>query len=751
MQRMDCQISCTETLREAFRSPADEFSPIPFWFWNDELTEEEMLRQIDEFKARGIAGFVIHPRKGLPRSIEYLSDRYMHFVRFAVEEAAKRGMEVILYDEAMYPSGAAHGLVVKENPAWASRCLMMETAENAVQAADDLVAVCAARTADGKAEDVSLVQPENGIYPLPGDGRCLLCFRVGFSGGTIRGIHEEEDDGERFAPKSADLLNPEAVRAFIRLTHERYYEVLKEHFGQTVIAMFTDEPEIVGRRSRRGCKAWTDDFLPEFGNPAELPALFLDIGEQTEAIRLRYRRAINKRMSQTYYGQLADWCEAHHIALTGHPAKGWDIGLLRPFQLPGQDVVWRYVGPGNGIDGAESVLGKCASDAARHAGRRRNLNECFGCCGPNNLQWAFAMDDMKWYMDYLFVRGTNLLCPHAFFYSVRDGRGDERPPDVGPNNLWWPMYGEIAQYMRRMSWLMTDSVNQARVAVLCEEDSMPWESVKPLYENQIEFNYLQLSRVPECALVDGALCIQKQRYTHVITGEADVAALPRDAVITPAASNLRVSHVVKDGKHFYLLVNEGEEAIAGKLRVAAQGKAEWWNAWTGEMSAACADTEGCYQLELPRRESIILYIDPALSAETVQLTATKERSFAALAGCEWQLTRMADGESMSLTADESGCLPGFETLEGWAEYSGWAAYETELKVPEKTAIDLGEAHEMVRVIVNGAEIAHKLWSPYVFELPEGKLQLRIEVCNTLANRLEGKALPSGLLGPVKLG
>ena len=34
------------------------------------------------------------------------------------------------------------------------------------------------------------------------------------------------------------------------------------------------------------------------------------------------------------------------------------------------------------------------------------------------------MDDMKWYMDYLFVRGTNLLCPHAFFYSVRDDRGD---------------------------------------------------------------------------------------------------------------------------------------------------------------------------------------------------------------------------------------------------------------------------------------------------------------------------------------
>ena len=142
-------MSHVDELRAAFLAPADEFSPIPFWFWNDELTEEEILRQINEFQERGIAGFVIHPRKGLPRTIEYLSDRYMHFVRFAVEEAARRGMEVILYDEAMYPSGAAHGLVVKENPAWASRCLVMEIAECAVEENDEIVAVCAARVADG--------------------------------------------------------------------------------------------------------------------------------------------------------------------------------------------------------------------------------------------------------------------------------------------------------------------------------------------------------------------------------------------------------------------------------------------------------------------------------------------------------------------------------------------------------------------------------------------------------------------------
>ena len=507
--------------RQAFVQPGDEYTPIPFWFWNDELTEAELARQIHDFHDKGVAGFVIHPRKGLPRSIPYMSEKYLGFVRFAVEEAARLNMRVVLYDEAMYPSGSAHGMVVRENPAYASRCLRMEVLSQAVPAGADIVAVCAARVAEGHVADAEAVHPADGVYPAPGDGRALVCFREGYSGGTIRGVHENEDDGEPDAPPSADLLNPEAVRAFIRLTHEEYWRALQEHFGKTVIAVFTDEPDITGRNAAPGCMAWTagflEDFLAQCCAVTDLPALWLDAGPETEQIRRRYRRAVNRRLNQAYYGQLADWCEAHGVALTGHPAKSWDMGLLRAFQLPGQDVVWRFVGPGQGVTGPDSVLAKCASDAARHAGRARNANECFGCCGPEGIQWAFTMDDMKWYMDWLFVRGTNLLYPHAFFYSLRDGRGEERPPDVGPNNLWWPWYGQIARYMRRMSWLMTGGVNQAEVAVLCEEDRLPWEVCVPLYEHQIEFNYLLDTDLPACRVEDGQLCLGQQRYNVLIT------------------------------------------------------------------------------------------------------------------------------------------------------------------------------------------------------------------------------------------
>lgn len=130
-----------ESLRRSFLQPPDEFTPIPFWFWNDELDEAELRRQIRDFRDHGVMGFVIHPRKGLPRSIPYLSERYLHFVRVAVAEAAALNMQVVLYDEAMYPSGSAHGMVVAENPAWASRCLTMAESAADVPAEKEIVAV----------------------------------------------------------------------------------------------------------------------------------------------------------------------------------------------------------------------------------------------------------------------------------------------------------------------------------------------------------------------------------------------------------------------------------------------------------------------------------------------------------------------------------------------------------------------------------------------------------------------------------
>lgn len=68
-----------------------------------------------------MCGIVLHPRIGIPKELEYLSDEYMHYMEVAVKTAARLNMKVVLYDEAMYPSGSAHGKVVAENPKYAAQ------------------------------------------------------------------------------------------------------------------------------------------------------------------------------------------------------------------------------------------------------------------------------------------------------------------------------------------------------------------------------------------------------------------------------------------------------------------------------------------------------------------------------------------------------------------------------------------------------------------------------------------------------
>jgi len=226
---------------DQLQNPPREFTAIPFWFLNGDLTAEELRRQLADFAAHGIYGVVLHPRMGLSPDITYLGERYFAHIRTAVEAAAALDMKIVLYDEGMYPSGSACGLVVKDHPELASEGITL--------------------TQTVLPEDELLAQAESGT----------LVVRK--SGGTMRGLHWGEDDGEKNAPKTADILNPAAVSRFIELTHEAYYRELKEYFGTTIIGFFTDEPSILGRNVS-GMFPWTHGFAEIFrragGNAANV-------------------------------------------------------------------------------------------------------------------------------------------------------------------------------------------------------------------------------------------------------------------------------------------------------------------------------------------------------------------------------------------------------------------------------------------------------------------------------------------------
>ena len=744
-------MSQMEQLWKELQNPSQEFTPIPFWFFNDMPDEDRMRKQLEDYVEKGVNGIVLHPRIGVPEEVPYLSDKYFQAVRFLVKTATELNMKIVLYDEGMYPSGSAHGMVVAKNPDFASKGVKLMTEEELAELREKERAQVETGAVQRAAAEV--------ITQFP-DGKYLVYT---FTGGTIRGIHFGEDDGEAGAPASADILNPEAVDEFIRLTHDRYYEELKEYFGNTIIAFFTDEPSALGRNAssfREWLPGLEKELLENGGKPEELEGLFTKESNETTEI---YHKLIKKHLREIFYRRLSEWCENHGIALMGHPEVSDDVEEELYFHIPGQDLIMRRVAPETGgLNEFDSVQAKLPADIARHLGRRRNANECFGVCFRNKIPWYFKAEDMKWYIDWLGIRGVNLYVPHAFYYSVTGARKEERPPDVGPNNIWWPHYRRFSDYMKRLSYLSTDSVNSARVAVLCHNNQVPYEELAVLFENQIEFNYLPIALLPECRVEDGKLCIREYKYEAVlnvtneawdaellkVVGKADnrgeggvrlyhSAQLLLNAEYATvhtknACKNLRVSGLKKVGVQMYLFSNEGQDALETEVKVPVKGVPVLVDLWRGEIGVIdtfkVADSykaakETTFSISLQPRETTLVIMDGDGSFANNFDAARKELY---LGEFTKQFTLVEKQENravytMEYTADN---ITGMETMGV-------------------------EAEEMVECYCNGELADVAFWSPYRLRvgklLKEGKNEIKLVVTGNAANIYCEADLPYGLM------
>lgn len=788
------------TILKKLMEPEQEYSPIPFWFYNDAFDEEKVRKQLADYVEKGVNGFVLHPRIGVPEDMPYLSDRYFEAVRFIVKTADSLGMKVVLYDEGMYPSGSAHGMVVAADPEYASKGIILLDSE--------------------AAEEKLAKEPSAQVIVELAQGRKIV---YGFTGGTIRGIHFGEDDGEAGAPASADILNPDAVDEFIRLTHDKYYENLKEYFGNTVFAFFTDEPCALGRNAggyREWCRGLEEEILASGGRLEELEGLFIKTGvvagreDLVSTVEnptvILYHRLIKKKLRDIFYARLSGWCENHGIALMGHPAESNDIEEELFFHIPGQDLIMRRVAPETGgLREFDSVQAKLSADIARHLGRRRNANECFGVCNRNNIPWYFTAGDMKWYIDWLGQRGVNLFVPHAFYYSVLGQRKGERPPDVGPNNIWWRHYHRFSDYIKRLSWLMTDSINGARVAVLCDNNKASYEEIACLYENQIEFNYLPIAVLEQamaaqeagsqevpgrpasggnrtgCALCrDGKLCIAGYEYGVILNtlGEGYEERLPEGVrvvhtgeellgdpslrsglVLKEKCKTVRLNTLTRDGITMYLLGNEGDTLVRTEVSVDADSPVILFDLWKGEVySLGKSEFELC----LDPSETVLVLPAEAVGQRIVKGAPNqgKKADQEKVADSEKVigLERVSDLERMSglekeIEIREEMPAKYREQFVDWTSRFLWE----EMKKNETVYIchcqasDLGTTtgfcvtgSEMVECYCNGQFVDVSFWGKHFFDLAgylkDGENEIRLVCTGNAANIYENAYIPFGL-------
>jgi len=190
---------------EKLKNPDSFYRCAPFWSWNDNLKEEELLRQITEMHKKGYGGFFMHSRVGLVT--EYLSKEWFYLVKKCIEHAKKLNMLAWIYDEDKWPSGFAGGAVALKNPSYRHKFLVL-LKEDQVEQDDEVLS--------------SLVH-RNTKY--------IVAKR------TMR-LGDKWFNGSCYV----DLLSKEVTKEFINLTHEEYKKVCQEYFGNAMPGIFTDEP-----------------------------------------------------------------------------------------------------------------------------------------------------------------------------------------------------------------------------------------------------------------------------------------------------------------------------------------------------------------------------------------------------------------------------------------------------------------------------------------------------------------------------
>ncbi len=416
------------------REPDGKYRGIPFWSWNDRLEPEELRRQIREMKKAGLGGYFMHARAGL--KTPYMEEEWMDCMEACIDEGHRQEMDSWIYDENGYPSGFAGGKIPAAGLEYRQKFLKFEITEG-IPEAEDAATLGYYRVEDGydRVELQNIKQGEKLLH---------ACWQVN--------------------PYYTDLLNKEAVAAFIESTYQVYYERFGNEFGNNVPGFFTDEPQY-GRTGIPWSLTLPGSFYEKNGYDliGKLPALYCKI-EGYQKVRYDFWNLVKELFIASVSQQLSQWCQDHGCKLTGHVlleesvnfqvmCSGSAMGFYRYMHIPGVDWLGRSTG--------NPVTVKQASSVGEQLGKELVLSEMFAAAG-----WGASLEELKGIAEWQYSLGVNVICAHLEAYSLKGLRKRDHPPGLSYQTNWWKEYRKFNDYFARLGMLLSGGESPVRVLIL---------------------------------------------------------------------------------------------------------------------------------------------------------------------------------------------------------------------------------------------------------------------------------------------
>lgn len=522
-----------------FKNPTAEYRGTPFWAWNCKLNKDILGRQIEYMKEMGLGGFHMHSRTGMAN--EYLGEEFMDLVKFCVKKAEKEEMLAWLYDEDRWPSGFAGGLVTKEK-----RHRVKIMTFNPEDKQDD------AKTLEECLETGKPFFFASYDIVLNDRGELASYTRIGRDeegGNKWYAFLEIGGDNPWFNNQAyVDTLDKESMKKFIDITYEAYKEAVGDKFGESVPAIFTDEPQVHRRHYMKKALAkertvlpWThhliEGFKKEYGYDIldYLPELIWSLeGGKVSRVKYHYSDYTTELFSRCFSDQCGDWCEENNLMLTGHMmeeptllsqsyAIGETMRHYRSFQLPGIDML---------CDATEYTTAKQAQSAAHQYGREGVLSELYGV-----TNWVFDFRGHKFQGDWQAALGVTVRVHHLSWVSMAGESKRDYPATINYQSPWYKEYSYVEDHFARLNTALTRGKPVVKVGVVHPVESY-WLHLGPedttsekrwalehnfqnitkwLLLGQVDFDFIAESILPDlCKEAGSPLKVGEMEYDTII-------------------------------------------------------------------------------------------------------------------------------------------------------------------------------------------------------------------------------------------
>ena len=439
------------------------FGPL-FWLHGDE-SRERLELELEKVLEGGNGCFTAESR---PHN-DWLGQGWFRDLGICLDFAKRNNVKMWIFDERWWPSGEVGGRVPQK---YASKVLRGDAVSvqgpSRVELSgfnEQLVAVIAGIDTGDGIDGESLIDLTEEVR----DGKLVWDVpRGNWSVMKFFWTYAEKRRGNYLV----DGASKDAVEWYIETVYQPHYERFKEDFGDTIQGFFYDEPETWGD--------WGTEVIPMLKSrgvdwkKALVAWKFELAGEEQVAARYEYQDAKAEAWGRTLYGGISEWCHNHGVKSIGHFLEhnqlylsqklcaGNMFQLMKYSDFGGIDVVGKQLPPGRRWLGTYQIA-KLASSISHSYGKKDDIAmvEIFGARGQD-----LTYPEMKWTADQMQVRGVNFFIPHSF--NPRAPYDTDCPPYFynGGYEPRWPLYRVFADYVTRLSLMLTGGHHIAPVALL---------------------------------------------------------------------------------------------------------------------------------------------------------------------------------------------------------------------------------------------------------------------------------------------